>query len=477
MAPIRMVFFLLKIIYMLNMKLKYLLVVCILFFTAVINAQAWEWEGSMEHSLLEKINNARTNLSQVLSAKNSDNLTLLACYPELTDYINEGLNPLRPDTRLFKSAATRAIELFHDGYSSVNVSDKAALDDRFIQANFPSEKSEEVVGIVLFLNYLPKEKAIEALWDRILSNEINCEGQANAIIFNPLFTEIGLSVQSGVMEINGVKFNSYIAVCDFGKDMVDATEKDMLLHINQIRLNNGNESSAEEDIAITQGESLPPFSFDNSLFKIAKQISEDIVLDIYSREEYISSDVLKKRLTEIDFETEFVSGYNKIWITIDQKTDEEVKEYFIEQLSDTISNPHESGLVESGLAIDQSIVLNTTYTEAGISIVTEKTVLDEQEYYIHAMTIVAALPLENSERLVCTGFLSGTDPEEVLVKIIGMEIEQYLFTGESGEFSVELDPGDYSFTVLSRNDALPVISETKVTLFDENVFIILEGQN
>lgn len=415
----------------------------------------------MAYMLMNRVNSARADIGQALQARGQNIDALLACRPQLKDAVDKGFPRVIPDNRLFAAAASHAADMANQLYFSKISKNGSTIDDRFLKAGFYSTLSDEVLGVVLFQNYMAKEKAVDILWKEMLDNELDCSKQAAPILLNPDFRELGISVKSGSMKINGSKVNFYVAVCDFGSDRVSDDEKNMFLLMNKAR-------TAPEPP--DQANALAPYRFNTPLYRVAGQLAQERISDLFNlgNDEFHS---IGDRLAGLDYPALSAAEISRIWITVDPKSAEEAGEHLLKEILD-----HEADLLDPS----EKILLNSGFVEAGLALVIQPIVVEGREYYAHALALAAALPLDPGATLACMGTLETPSPGSVpsdlqglFLRIEGEDGVWSSFTDRTGSFSADLPPGDYRLFAPGKEDVVPV---TGFTLTDQNIHVPIDIQ-
>lgn len=424
----------------------------------------------MAYMLLDLVKDARANARQALVSNGNNVEVLLSCRPGLKDYIDEGFPKIIPDARLFSSARAHAADMADQDYFSKISKTGLTIDERFLQTGFYSILSDEIVSVVLFQNYMPKEKAVGILWKGMLDNEVDCKKQPEPILFNPDFREIGISVQSGTMKLNGLTVNFYVAVCDFGNDTVSSDEKEVFFQMNKARAIPETLIRYLDPETDYIGTGLPPYRFNMLLYAVAKKTSENRILEITQNAGFENILPLPERILNEGYNALSATEISRVWITVDKKTPLEIRDYFLKELFS-----YEIGLPDPA----ERILLNPEGRDAGMALITQPFVSEGKEYFIHAVAMVAANPLEPGDTFVLSGHLElendNDDFQGVLLQA-KTEDEQELnfFTDRSGAFSVELVPGNYKIGT-SGNETNIMVPVFDFTMPGQNTYIVLKG--
>jgi len=444
----------------------------------VSGASAWDGMDSVENRLFLKINQARISPDIVFDELGLDREKILNAHPFLIDYMDGGFPEFMPDERLFSSAASHAEEMAVEKYFSKISLDGSAPADRFKRVQYHALESGEVLGVVLFQKYLSMDKALDALCQNIIQNDLDWGKESSPILFNPNFKEIGLSIQSGFILSNGVRLNFYLAVVDLGSDGVSLNEKKSFVDLNLARTSPDQylmDAAFDQDNGggnITLNlESQAPLAFDVGLYLKAKKTLGNLIEDMTgSFVLNVSGDAPDSDLLEIPS-----VGVSKIWITVDEKNPEEAQAYLLEQ---ALMN-------EVSLAPEERVLLNPDYSTAGLVFVSGPIVFnDTDEYFINAMAVEAALPPEVPKTYELSGlvyedkdkngqYTPGEGCPSALLRVVNENGESSgvsFFTGELGEFSVQLESGEYGMKGCPLDQT--EYFENKVRMTDHNLFIL-----
>jgi hypothetical protein len=420
----------------------------------------------MAYMLTDRINKARADIKQTLQTRGKNISALLACRPQLKDYIDQGFPRLIPDSRLFVSAASHAADMTNQLYFSKISKNGWTIDDRFLEAGFYSDASDEILGVVLFQNYMSKEKAVDILWKEMLDNELDCGKQPFPILLNPVFRELGISVKSGSMKINGSKVNFYVAVCDFGSDRVSFDEKEMFLLMNKARTAPEILNRLLDPETPYQDTEYAPYRFNTQLYRAAEQLIENRMAEIFHNSGE-KDEPLFVRLSDLDYHALSADETSRVWITVDPKSPEEAREHLLKEIL-----AHEADLLDPS----ERILLNSEFVEAGMALVIQPVVVEGREYYAHALAVVVALPRDSGEpAFACMGTLEGAPPylQGVFLRIEGKDGLWNCFTDRTGSFSVDLPPGNYRIFSPGKEGIIPV---TQFTLTDQNIYVPIDVQ-
>lgn len=423
----------------------------------------------METSLLEKIQTARQNPIKAVQDLQLNPGLFGVCYPELRADFNAGLPELLPDDRLFSAAQLHAEDMVKQQYFSKISKDGQTLVNRMEGFSYYPLVSGEAHGVLLFRNYLPKEAAVNALFKNIVSNELKCSEGSQPVVFNPEFSEIGLSVKSGTMEIQGMKLNFYLAVVDVGKENIELSDQKLLRDINLFR-----NQTVKNDIV------LQPWDFNKTLYELSQLYTDEVLTDLSQRGNNLERALFFETETIEPINDDMITAHTtKIWITSDEKTEKEAVDYLFDQVFD----------YELGISETEQILFNPTYTDAGVMIKIQPMQFgDDANYYVHVMTIVAGKqvsPIDESVTLSGVVYTdvngnqtldSGEEHTGAYVDIENGITKRTVITNRFGQFTTDLMPGLYWIRDGNSNDQIELI-EREIELVDQNLLIIVDSKN
>lgn len=373
----------------------------VILMACALPALAWEGPSDIEVLLVEAINQGRAN---VLGEQ--DNVVLVM------------------DERLFESAGDHLEEIRTTEIQTIYSEDGSGPETRMLNRGYAASECGEAIGMVLFQRYLSKEDAVAALYNAMIQED----GENVSCLMNSALKEIGVSVQTGVTYSIGRKFNYYMAVADVAVEAVSSEEKCVLLEVNNVR----------------QIMALPALASNAALFLKAQQDLAVILAEYVGGAPAFDS--------SIDMEN--VRVLSKVWITTDPKSEAEAIPELIKKLF----------YKESFLAEDSLVLTNQGAGCAGVAIAVSVPLEYSQgvTYYINAIVFEAALNLKQEEDTyeisgilyaddnMCNEqkLMKNTQFAEVGIYAYGDNGSALFFTGDLGEFFVNLPAGEYTMEYL-----------------------------
>ncbi len=190
----------------------------------------------LEQQVLERINQARRNPLETAANLGLNPNQVLSDFPYMADTLHDGMAPLLRNAVLEQAADGHTEEMFENTYYSRTSIDGAGPEERMIQAGYDPKVSAEKLGVLVFLNYIPSEKLVDIILDRILAQELDKEHPEHLTILDPDLKEIGLGLRTGTMFIEGRLYQACILTIDMGAPLLSESGADALRAlINQTR--------------------------------------------------------------------------------------------------------------------------------------------------------------------------------------------------------------------------------------------------
>ncbi len=190
----------------------------------------------LEQRVLDRINQARRNPLETAANLGLNPDQVLSDFPYMADTLHDGMAPLLRNAVLEQAADGHTEEMFENAYYSRTSIDGASAEERMIQAGYDPKVSAEKLGVLVFLNYIPSEKLVDIILDRILAQELDKEHPEHLTILDPELKEIGLGLRTGTMFIEGRLYQACILTIDMGTPLLSQSGADALRAlINQAR--------------------------------------------------------------------------------------------------------------------------------------------------------------------------------------------------------------------------------------------------
>ncbi len=194
----------------------------------------------MEAKLINLINFARQSPLAAAEKIGIDPNEVLKNFPALTDMLQNGLRPLTKHELLQRSAKAHTQDMLSNNRYSKISSDGSIPAERIQATGYGPEIIGESLGVVGFINFMDPNNAVEILFRNLLLDEYNPLRTIPRNILNEEFSDVGISIGTGVITLGRGDYNAYLVTCDFGKQRPGESEEDIiamkLLHlINQAR--------------------------------------------------------------------------------------------------------------------------------------------------------------------------------------------------------------------------------------------------
>lgn len=187
----------------------------------------------MANHLHEKINNARENPIAAAESIGIKAEKIMIEQPELYDILTQGLSPLSFNEHLYKAAHAHAEDMFANNYFSHNSPDNRTYEDRMIEKGYMPAASGESIGILKFVNFIEPDVAANLIFENMFRDQLD-PLSTDRNMLNPNLKEIGISLETGTLTIDGVDHNVYVVICDFGSP-VEKIELEFFHAINLAR--------------------------------------------------------------------------------------------------------------------------------------------------------------------------------------------------------------------------------------------------
>ncbi len=267
---------------------------------------------AIELELLDLINQVRSDPLGVAASLGMDPEKILEDFPELEKILREGLPPLTFNANMAESARVHTRDMFAQGYYSHVSPDGQDYDERIRESGYPAVVSGESLGMILFANFINPEHAVRLIFEYMFQDELDPSRTEKRNILDPCLKDAGISVQSGVLDIGGARWNVYLATCDFGSVM-SCPEIGLFELINQAR-ENPLEMAASLGMApeqvladfpewhdlLTQG--LPPLNFNTTLAEAARAHAADMLANSYYSHDSLDGRTYEERIRDAGYD-------------------------------------------------------------------------------------------------------------------------------------------------------------------------------
>lgn len=173
-----------------------------------------------------------------------------------------GMQPLELNDRLTQAAREKAREILTLNYYSHVSPDGVTPIERIADKGYQVFDSEQSMAVLSFRNFLSSREAIRSILGNLLTDEAG--SHANRKLFNPVFRDIGLSMESGDVKLEGKQYSVYLLVVNVAVSNEYAVESALLQLINNLRQNpdlplsaDGNGKSADTDATLEPAKKKP----------------------------------------------------------------------------------------------------------------------------------------------------------------------------------------------------------------------------
>lgn len=477
-----------KLACMISMKhcLNTLLIIGILCFAAAGVAPATEpitvTGEAMAVKLLERINFARENPVEAAALIGVDAQQVIVQLPDLKDIFQNGLPALEKSDQLKETAEVHTREMLAHNFYSRNSIDGSSPYERAERAGYEPVAVGESLGIVGFANYMKPDAAVDILFANLLRDELNAARTSRRNILNPLFTDIGIAVGTGVMTLGAGERNVYLLTCDFGTNDVPVVDTalmavQLLQLINQARslplkaaANTG--IPAEEmlslhfDIAGVLQTGMPPVGMTETLADVAAGHVADMVDNHFIGQQSSDGRLFPDRLAAREYDG-FPAGERILFVPF---TGDMTQETLLEQVFDALMN-----MELDKESIGDYLIFNPDVNEVGIA-VGLGSFLAEDGNRVRGLVLAVDFGFStDDQKLFLTGavfrdrdqngwYVPAEASEHRNLVVFGAGL--HLTTDGAGGFGAKVDPG-YYWVILFGQDGELSIQEVRVA--DKNI--------
>lgn len=164
--------------------------------------------------------------------------------------LENGLPPLAKNPLLEASAAAHTQDMIDRAYFDyITLGEGWGVQDRILQQGYAPEAQGESIELLFFYLYMDPMEGAAAIFENMIRGEFEGENPRPSNIFNPRFTEMGVSFVSTQFAFDGVDpFNAYIVTVDFA-----APVEKMPYLMGTISRRAGNDEDAHESAIQTVG--------------------------------------------------------------------------------------------------------------------------------------------------------------------------------------------------------------------------------
>lgn len=342
-------FVVMKTISMIKYRLLPLLSTCALLLAAAPVA-AEQNIGEFEREMLTLINDARRAPLATAESFGLDGSTVVADLPELAELLNTGLEPLSLNAKLGQAALEHTDDMLINNYYASESPDGVTVWQRLSDLGYEAIAAGETLGLLSFDNFMQPQLAAHYFFRNMFLDELDVSYNQQRTILNPSFTDVGFALQSGVMQFGQIRYNVYLATCDFGSEtvedsVVEKMEQQLLQLVNQARVKPVQvlESLGQADgLDVGSGsEILQPLAFNERLYQATQH--RLALLDPTETFEADAEEVFTDRLVSLGYDV--IAGgeiVSRVKIADYPEPDKAVQQLFY-QIVDAGMNGYGSG--------------------------------------------------------------------------------------------------------------------------------------
>lgn len=209
-----------------------------------------------------------------------------------------GMEPLELDDRLTQAAQEQSQEILNLNYYSHVSPDGVTPAQRLVDKGYHVFDSDQSLAILTFRNFMSSREAISSILGNLLTDEAS--SQKNRKLFNPVFRDIGVCMQSGEMDFGERMYSVYLLVVNVAVSKEYAVESALHQLINDLRQNPDYAYQSSMFSSAEREKSNDPYS--SYLYPNNKLLAINAQLDRLAAIEHDKS-VLSPVLTLADQET------------------------------------------------------------------------------------------------------------------------------------------------------------------------------
>jgi uncharacterized protein YkwD len=213
-----------------------LILFSILFTSFPGTARADQIPDSMALELLSLINEARRDPLAMAGALGLDPNQVLNDLPELAELLTYGLPALILNQQLCDAALSHTRDMLDNNYYGTASPDGRSLADRIADSSYDPVMTGETLSVLAFYNFIGWDTAVQILFKNMFLDELDPQRTEPRNILNPYMENVGIGIETGVMNFGYGYYNVYLATCDFASSFTMENAEMALLHlINQAR--------------------------------------------------------------------------------------------------------------------------------------------------------------------------------------------------------------------------------------------------
>ena len=187
-----------------------------------------------ETALFTLINAARRDPLGMAESLGMNRDEILNSLPELNDILINGLPEFSFSEALYRSATDHNRDMLDQNYYAYASIDGKTPEQRMMEAGYAPAAAGEALGMMFFNNFIDPDVAVSRIFENIFKDELSPERDIPRCILSPDFEDIGLGIGGGIYQLDDFKSNIYLLVCDFGT-LVKPYEMQLLTLVNQLR--------------------------------------------------------------------------------------------------------------------------------------------------------------------------------------------------------------------------------------------------
>lgn len=372
--------------------------------------------------------------------------------------VSSDLPPFQPDERLDSAARRHVDDMFANGYYSHTSPNGETWETRIANSNYAAISSGESIGMLKITNFIKPEKALKIIFENMLREQLDPESSIAGTILDDDFSQAGIGIGAGPLELDGEIHNVYIAVCLFGSE-VGLAELQLFQLVNQARTrpldvaesfgydrNLLIESLPEMSEILTGG--LPPLVLNSRLNIAAKRLVDEMETNGYSDYLALEDRPFADRIGEAGYDGEQIGeSAGMVYFSSEPTPDKErlgVARIFKKMFAEELKPGNE-----------ERNILNPDFREAGVGFLTDVNSVVSGNVFLSVLEFGSGVDTPEPS-------LSGVtfadadadglyDPGEGLksadITIEGESAVHGGLAGRAGGFATQLDPGIYRVAV------------------------------
>ena len=171
----------------------------------------------------QQLNQARSNPLAVVQRLNLSLADVQKALGGDAWILDEGLPPLAWNDQLGEAASLHGRDMLANVYYSDTSLDGRLPADRIEEVGYQAIWEDETLGLLVFDHYIDYTRAIEALIDNLLRDELLGEPGVVRKVFSADFSEVGMSFFAETIPMLADQPYVYLLVIDFAKPLLPKT--------------------------------------------------------------------------------------------------------------------------------------------------------------------------------------------------------------------------------------------------------------